>query len=258
MTWDELLEHMDNLKYWGQDSIKAWTKQASALQKAAVSVVKAFQGSQACAAEDLRRRAEFQNKLAGVCEDMCKEVGAYPKCTCPGFVAPDPTPGVMTWDELLEHMDNLVYWGQDSIKAWTKQASALQKKAVSLSVKAFQGSQACAAEDLKHRLRVQNKLAGVCEDMCKEVGAYPKCTCPGFVAPDATPGVMTWDELLEHMDNLVYWGQDSIKAWHKQASALQVKTVQDEQACTTEDHRRRAQLQNKLAGVCEDMCKEVG
>merc|ERR1719449_121449 len=56
--------------------------------------------------------------------------------------------------------------------------------------------------------------------MCKEVGAYPKCAqCPKFVQPDATPGVMTWPELLEHMDNLVAWGQDSIKDWHKQASA---------------------------------------
>merc|ERR1719482_248841 len=241
MTWDELLEHMDNLKYWGQDTIKAWDKQASALQT----------DSNACAAEDLRRRAEFQNKLAGVCEDMCKEVGAYPKCTCPGFVAPDPTPGVMTWDELLEHMDNLKYWGQDTIKAWDKQASALQTD-----------SNACAAEDLQRRAEFQNKLAGVCEDMCKEVGAYPKCTCPGFVAPDPTPGVMTWDELLEHMDNLKYWGQDTIKAWTKQASALQkaamshAKAFQGSQACAAQDMKRRAQVQNKLAGVCEDMCKE--
>merc|ERR1719271_2034947 len=189
-----------------------------------MSHAKAFQDEQACATEDLRRRADFQNKLAGVCEDMCKEVGAYPKCTCPGFVAPDPTAGVMTWDELLEHMDNLKYWGQDTIKAWTKQASALQQAAMS-HAKAFQGSQACAAQDMKLRAQVQNKLAGVCEDMCKEVGAYPKRTCPGFVAPDPTPGVMTWDELLEHMDNLKYWGQDSIKGWTKQASALQKKAV---------------------------------
>merc|ERR1719378_1528543 len=43
-----------------------------------------------------------------MCEDMCKEVGSYPECPgCPNFVPPDPTPGVMTWDELLTHMDNL-------------------------------------------------------------------------------------------------------------------------------------------------------
>merc|ERR1719229_458599 len=87
-----------------------------------------------------------------------------------------------------------------------------------LTVKNTQGGGSCAAEDLGHRVQLQNKLAGVCEEMCKEVGAYPKCNqCPAFVSPDATPGVMTWDELLEHMDNLVAWGQDSIKGWHKQA-----------------------------------------
>merc|ERR1712060_702063 len=115
--------------------------------------------------------------------------------------------------------DNLVEWGQEEIKGWKKTASVLQKSA---SVKGATEEQACASEDLKHRIAFQNKLAGICEDMCKEVGAYPKCAqCPDFVAPDATPGVMTWEELLEHMDNLVEWGQETIKGWKKQASVLQ-------------------------------------
>jgi len=33
-----------------------------------------------CQATDLKRRAQFQNKLASLCEEMCKELGAYPKC----------------------------------------------------------------------------------------------------------------------------------------------------------------------------------
>merc|ERR1719352_1339558 len=85
---------------------------------------------------------------------MCKEVGAYPQCAqCPGFVAPDSTPGVMTWDELLEHMDNLVEWGQESIKGWKKTASMLQKsKITSQNVgSVVHQERACAAEDLKHR-----------------------------------------------------------------------------------------------------------
>merc|ERR1719191_403391 len=194
---------------------------------------------------------------------MCKEVGAYPKCSgCPNFVEPDSTPGVMTWEELLEHMDNLAEWGRDTIKGWRKQASALEKAQVvhskAVVVQERQESQACAAEDLKHRVQLQNKLAGVCEDMCKEVGAYPKCTqCPAFVAPDATPGVMTWEELLEHMDNLSSWGHESIKGWKKQASALQTANSENDKACSSEDLNRRVQLQNKLAGVREDMCKEV-
>merc|ERR1719330_1971259 len=64
--------------------------------------------------------------------------------------------------------------------------------------------------------------------MCKEVGAYPKCSqCANFVTPDATPGVMTWPELLEHMDNLVAWGQGELKSWRKAAagSALQLKHI---------------------------------
>ena len=65
------------------------------------------------------------------------------------------------------------------------------------------------------------------EDMCKEVGAYPKCAaCPSFVPPDPTPGVMTWDELLTHMDNLADWGQDQLKAWGKQARFMTVKLCQ--------------------------------
>merc|ERR1711879_235975 len=52
------------------------------------------------------------------------------------------------------------------------------------------------------------RILGICEQMCKEVGTYPKCPqCPDFVAPDATPGVMTWDELLCQMDNLKKWGR---------------------------------------------------
>merc|ERR1719281_2190042 len=118
---------------------------------------------------------------------------------------------------------------------------------------AASASASCTAEDLKHRTQLQNKLAGVCVDMCKEIGAFPKCTCPNFVQPDATPGVMTWSELLEHMDNLSEWGHGELKRFRQQASQLQ--TGQDAKACVSEDLKHRMQLQNKLAGVCEDMCK---
>merc|ERR1719201_2476615 len=108
------------------------------------------------------------------------------------------------------------------IKGWKKRASSLQKAVAlkSKNSKVAQDSNASATEDLKHRAQLQNKLAGACEDMCKEVGAYPKCSnCPDFVQPDSTPGVMTWDELLEHMDNLSYWGHDMIKGWKATAAA---------------------------------------
>merc|ERR1719502_292916 len=174
--------------------IKTWVKTASALQKTAMvrTKIMVVQESKACAADDLKRRMQVQNKLAGACEDMCKEVGAFPQCSgCPGFVPPDPTPGVMTWDELLEHMDNLSEWGHGMIKTWAKTASALQKTAVApkkaglIGMTSTQESKACVAEDLQRRMQLQNKLAGACEDMCKEVGAFPQCSgCPGFVPPD--------------------------------------------------------------------------
>merc|ERR1711957_844776 len=185
----ELNEHMDNLVAWGQESIKGWKKQASALQKGEKPVL-AVISEQSCVSADQKIRGQVQNKLAAVCEDMCKEVGAYPKCSqCPEFVAPDSTPGVMTWSELNEHMDNLVGWGQESIKGWKKQASALVQKPVLSAIAQKTTEQSCVAADMHNRMQFQNKLAAVCEDMCKEVGAYPKCSqCPAFVAPDSTPG----------------------------------------------------------------------
>merc|ERR1719168_227233 len=111
-------------------------------------------------------------------------------------------------------MDNLVEWGQETIKGWKAQASVLQKSASGVA----HGEAACTAEDLKHRAQVQNKLAGICEEMCKEVGAYPNCAqCPAFVEPDATPNVMTWEELLDRMEELEGWGHDQLKTWRKTA-----------------------------------------
>merc|ERR550537_690814 len=84
---------------------------------------------------------------------------------------------------------------------------------------------ACQASDLQHRVVLQNRLAGLCEEMCKEVGSYPSCPgCPNFVPPDPTPGVMTWDELLTHMDNLSEWGRGMIKGWLKGADLYDENT----------------------------------
>jgi len=202
----------------------------------------------ACAAEDLKRRMQLQNRLAGDCEEMCKEVGAYPKgCTCPDFVQPDSTPGVMTWPELLAHMDNLVEWGgpRGLLKQWQSQASSVLQTGLD--------AKACAALDLKHRSQVQNKLASACLDMCKEIGAYPKCECPGFAPPDATPGVMTWEELNEHMDNLVAWGLDMLKkAKARAGSFIQNKTVADvkNQTIAKKVANRTVADVKKASGTC--------
>merc|ERR1719335_1123886 len=86
------------------------------LSKGAVSLKR----EQSCEAQDLAIRSMFQNKLADVCVDMCKELGAYPeKCTCPGYTdTTDKTPGVMTWDELLTYMDDVSSNGHAAIKDW--------------------------------------------------------------------------------------------------------------------------------------------
>merc|ERR1719151_62251 len=126
-------------------------------------------------------------------------------------------------------------------------------------------SAACAAEDLAVRALLQNKLADICVDMCKEVGSYPdKCTCPEYTdTTDKTPGVTTWEELLKFMGDLESWGHESLKGWKKDMAAIQkskavFKAVQVSKACVAEDMKHRAAVQNKLAGVCIDMCKEVG
>merc|ERR1719237_994169 len=178
-----------------------------------------------CAGEDLAVRSALQNKLADVCVDMCKELGAYPeKCSCPDYVdTTDKTPGVVTWPELLEHMGNLKTWGQDTLKSW-RSLSALQQRAIVAAHRnhllqgSLQASDACARTDLRRRAQVQNRLSDVCVEMCKELGSYPdKCTCPDYVdTTDKTPGVMTWDELLARMSEIASNGRSAIKGWRSQ------------------------------------------
>merc|ERR1740138_197371 len=85
-----------------------------------------------CVAEDLAVRTALQNKLADVCVEMCKELGAYPeKCSCPDYVdTTDKTPGVVTWPELLKYMGDVNLWGQDTLKGWRGMISTLQRRAV--------------------------------------------------------------------------------------------------------------------------------
>merc|ERR1719297_789468 len=175
--------------------------------------------SQACAAEDLAARMMVQNRLAGICEDMCKAVGAYPKCTCPAFKGPkaDLSSGSLNWDELLKFMGDLVDWGRDTMNKNAK-LSAIQHR-VTIQ-KAIQVSKACMQADEKEREAVQSRLHGICTDMCKELGVYPKgCTCPGFDSSsvDSSPGVMTWEELLGYMGDVATSAENQIKGWKSEA-----------------------------------------
>jgi hypothetical protein len=175
--------------------------------------------SQACAAEDLAARVMIQNRLAGICEEMCKSVGAYPKCACPAFTGPGPAgpSSGMPWGELNKFMGDLVIWGRETMQK-NKQLATIQHKAKIL--KAMQVSKACTKADEKQREAVQNRLHGICVDMCKELGAYPdKCACPNFDAGsvDKTPGIMTWDELLIFMGDVATGAEEQMKSWKSQA-----------------------------------------
>merc|ERR1719437_281959 len=141
---------------------------------------------------------------------------------CPDYVdTTDKTPGVTTWEELLQFMGDLESWGHETLKGWKKDMAAIQKsKAV---FKAVQVSKACTAEDMRHRALVQNKLAGICVEMCKEVGAYPEgCTCPNYTdTTDKTPNVVTWDELLGYIEKVETYGHEKNMEWTKKYSAIQ-------------------------------------
>eukprot|EP00404_Azadinium_spinosum_P017424 CAMPEP_0180498812 /NCGR_PEP_ID=MMETSP1036_2-20121128/43538_1 /TAXON_ID=632150 /ORGANISM="Azadinium spinosum, Strain 3D9" /LENGTH=223 /DNA_ID=CAMNT_0022507477 /DNA_START=46 /DNA_END=717 /DNA_ORIENTATION=+ len=186
----------------------------------------AHQGG-SCVAEDLAVRTALQNKLADVCVEMCKELGAYPeKCACPDYVdTTDKTPGVVTWPELLKYMGDVDLWGQDTLKHWRSSISALQMRAAagvsrhSQAQAQLEVSGACLAHDLQRRAAVQNTLADVCVEMCKEVGAYPeKCACPDYTdTTDKTPGTVTWPELLTYMDEVEAQGAEALKTWRKRA-----------------------------------------
>jgi len=95
------------------------------------------------------------------------------------------------------------------------QMSAEEKPHATLLSKSRE--QSCMASDEQHRRQLQAQFAllqGFCEDMCKTVGKHPDCgVCEGFIPPDATPGVQTWDELYAQFDKLKLVGRDMIKEW---------------------------------------------
>jgi len=123
----------------------------------------------------------------------------------------------MGWDDLLKFMGDLVDWGRETAKKNTQMAAIQHKVKI---LKAMEVSKACMQADEKEREAVQSRLHGICIDMCKELGAYPKtCTCPGFdkSSVDSSPGVMTWDELLTYMGDVASGAEEQIKGWKSEA-----------------------------------------
>lgn len=175
--------------------------------------------NEACLKQDsaIRHEVQFRLDAMGVaCEEMCKRVGSYPNCQCPGFAGQpatdsdtracftkwcqDPAPerqcpndefvncvdgttavSAMQWPALLEVFSGLMHWNPKS------------KKAALVSVKEHAittaNATSCEAMDLTNRHMIQSMVALMgpeCETMCKRVGSYPNCECPGFAGQPAS------------------------------------------------------------------------
>jgi len=208
-------------------SVLQWGALMSNFDKGLQSLVQTSQtaadhaGSALCSAHDIGARALLQARLSSwaiPCENMCKKLGAYPNCQCPGFegepasdddtracmtkycqdpAAPCPNDNFVTcvkentkvsvlqWGALLSSVDR-------SFKTFAQAANgkrlrSLVQTAQNATVHA--GSASCSALDMGARALLQAKLTSLaipCENMCKKLGAYPNCQCPGFEGEPAS------------------------------------------------------------------------
>merc|ERR1719471_726725 len=146
----------------------------------------------------------------------------------------------------------------------------------------------CQASDRGAFALLQGKLAafGVdCENMCKTLGTYPACQCPGFgdeaasvddarscmvkycrdkecpndafvncVEADTKVSLVQWEALLQRFSDSLSFGGNIPGDPSMKTSFL----TQD--SCIAQDRHHRAFIQAKLAvfGVdCENMCKRA-
>lgn len=162
-----------------------------------------------CTAKDVAVQALLQSRAHSMgidCEGMCKKVGAYPNCQCPGFegepASSDDTRACI--DKYCQDPtspcpnDAFVGCVKENTKVSALQWNAIMKRmdqglesllqTVQMS-KAFSSSKACESKAFGMQALLQAKAAswGVdCEGMCKKVGAYPNCDCPGFEGQPAS------------------------------------------------------------------------
>jgi len=157
----------------------------------------------ACLIEDQAHRTLIQTELVVsdiLCEEMCKNVGLYPTCPCPGFEGqpasegdsrkcankycqdprnPCPTEAFVTcvrettqaslmqWNDLLDRVGTTLSLHNYSHRIHLEDVNA----------------SSCQVLDKKHRSFLQAQLTAsdvLCEDMCKSIGVWPKCPCAGF------------------------------------------------------------------------------
>merc|ERR1719263_501766 len=75
-------------------------------------------------------------------------------------------------------------------------AAACASAVSASSIMATDSTMSCLNEDFGMRALLQSKVGGTdCEGMCKRLGAYPNCQCPGFngepASSDDTRGCYT-------------------------------------------------------------------
>eukprot|EP00401_Gymnodinium_catenatum_P030698 CAMPEP_0117553894 /NCGR_PEP_ID=MMETSP0784-20121206/50466_1 /TAXON_ID=39447 /ORGANISM="" /LENGTH=252 /DNA_ID=CAMNT_0005351027 /DNA_START=1 /DNA_END=759 /DNA_ORIENTATION=- len=155
--------------------------------------------SASCSVRDTAFRALLQSRLGDLeptCEAMCKTVGAYPNCHCPGFNGQ-----AASTEDVRSCAGKYCKPGADScptdafvlcVKEKTKVSALLQwgdllsrvnQSSMSLANGERRIEELREAHDVARRVLLQarvNALQPTCEAMCKKVGAYPHCNCPGF------------------------------------------------------------------------------
>jgi hypothetical protein len=165
-----------------------------------------------CENRDRALRVLLQDKLGNMgvhCEDMCKDMGAYPDCQCPGFAgmpasaddnracivkycqdpdSPCPNDAFVTCVKSNTEVSALLQWDSIFQKLQNGTNSYIQ---VMKKVREQKRSKVarCQKKDLAVRVLLQEKVASLgvhCEDMCKDMGAYPDCQCPGFAGMPAS------------------------------------------------------------------------
>mmetsp|Transcript_74988 Transcript_74988/g.139932 ORF Transcript_74988/g.139932 Transcript_74988/m.139932 type:complete len:161 (-) Transcript_74988:50-532(-) len=75
-----------------------------------------LQEEKACTTDVGAYRAKLTTETAGYCEEMCKLLNADGCAPCKNDGSDgdsEPPTGAMTWDDLLQHMEDVQAWGQD-------------------------------------------------------------------------------------------------------------------------------------------------
>jgi len=183
-----------------------------ALAVSGASAVSNAGATDGCSAQNVKTMAMLSLKSAqmGVdCENMCKRIGAYPNCQCPGFngepasdgdtracmvkYCQDPTapcPNDAFVGCVKENTAVLLQW--DNVFAQVNQGLDALKSTMEMKKKGASTQKACDGQKqlgFSALLQARAQQMGAdCEAMCKRIGAYPNCQCPGFNGEPASAG----------------------------------------------------------------------